>query len=99
MSSSFPWSLPAGLTGAWAEMKRELFGEIESVRFRPDEVTWRLRCSSYAGPAPWTTGPTIDDAKLGCIVSVPNLRRLVLVWTNVGDDGMKHVARLETSKN
>src|SRR5262249_40568744 len=91
----FPLVPPGWLDRTMGRKGRDLFGGIESVRFQRAEATCGRGWSSYAGPAPWTTGPTIDDAKLGCIVHVPNLRRLVLIWTNVGDDGMKHVARLE----
>ncbi len=38
--------------------------------------------------------PRIDDSSLCCIQSFPELRRLSLAYTNVGDAGMEHVCQL-----
>lgn len=84
---------------------RDLIGEesvqalnldpIDLICFYPDEPTFDRRFRGvFAGSLHYAAGLSIDDRTLACVARIPIVRRLDLRWTNVGDSGMQHVARL-----
>lgn len=72
-----------------------VFDEVEWLEFRPDQPTFHKRFSGfYSGRRPYTNGSTIDDERLGLITKMPEVKRIDLTWTNVGDTGIKHLCQL-----
>ena len=85
--------LGAELTMDQANALFKLVADIDRIQFRPDEKTFHKRsaCLRIIGPPPWHEGPTVNDTNLGCIGGLPDLKRLDLSETNVGDAGMQVV--------
>ena len=83
--------------------RMKVFDKIETIAFRPDIETLFTRVKN---PRNWLehggaflepvlgTRHTIDDGSLACVKDLPNVNRLSLNYTNVGDAGMEHVCRL-----
>lgn len=78
------------------EERATLLDPIDCVRFLPDKATFHRRWTgwNYSGPPPYVDGPTVDDMTLACVARIPKLQRLDLQWTNISDDGMRHLAGL-----
>lgn len=89
---------PEWLRGWVGEKRMEWFDEPEHIVFWSDEATFRRR-SRRGGVIVKTTGPTIDDAGLICVLGLPNLKSLDLAFSNISDSGIDHVSRLQNLEN
>jgi hypothetical protein len=64
------------------------------VVFYPDEATLS-RGKHFRGVLVWTSGPTINDAALTCLLGLPRLESLDLGYSNVTDAGVERLRHLQ----